>query len=164
MSSLITDIEESIKARLGAEITDVPPLVKIMRKLDNSTVEVPVRIESYPRNPSEQVLITLATSGAIVVRYTGSKYSAKREVCGITVQDRTMVYEVLVFSESLQVRDTGSGIYELLDLSGLRLIGYKPEGCVDSIELVQDDYVEERKGFWTYGILVCVKTQIEKVS
>ncbi len=162
MPGRITRIEESIKTRLGAVITGVPNLVKVMPKTDGSTVEVPVKIDSYPRQPSEQILVSLASSGAVVVRYTGSKYLAKRVVGSITVQDRTMMYECLVFSDSLQARDTGTGIYELLDLAALRLIGYKPDGAVDGIELVQDDYVEERKGSWTYGILVSVKTQIQK--
>ena len=73
MSSRITDIEDAIKARLSAVITGVPNLVKVMPKADGSTVDVPVRIESYPRQPSEQTLVALASSGAVVVRYTGSK-------------------------------------------------------------------------------------------
>ena len=163
MSSIVA-IEEAIKDRLGAEIEGVPALVKLMPQLDGSLIDVPIRIESYPKQPSEQILIALAASGAVVVRYTGSAYSTRRDVAGtISVQDRTMRYEVLVFSDTLQARDTGSGIYELLDLVALRLIGHKPDCCIDGIELERDDYVEERKGSWTYGILLTVKTQIEGV-
>ncbi|NMW18035.1 MAG: hypothetical protein HKK66_03215 [Chlorobiaceae bacterium] len=164
MQSVIDDIEGALKSRLQEEITGLPALVKTLQKPDGTTVDVPVKVESYPRQPSEQLLVTLATSGALVVRYTGSKYSRKREVCGITVQDRTMGYEVLVFSDSLLARDTGAGIYELLDLAALRLIGFLPDGCVDGVELERDDYVEERKGAWTYGILLSVKTQTRRVA
>ena len=158
---MITEIEEALKSRLMAEIVGLPDLVKSMRMQDGSLSDVPVKVESYPRQPSEQMLISLANTGALVVRYTGSKYGERRSCCCVVVQDRVMVFEVLVFSESLQARDTGSGIYSLLDIAALRLIGYKPGGCVDGVELLQDDYVEERKGAWSYGLLVSVKTQIE---
>lgn len=163
--SIIVDIEEALKDRLAADIEGVAALTKVMVKADGSQVTVPIRIESYPKQPSEQILIALASSGAVVVRYTGSSYSSRRDVAGvISVQDRTMRYEVLVFSDTLQARDTGSGIYELLDLVALRLIGHKPDCCIDGIELERDDYVEERKGSWTYGILLTVKSQIEGVA
>lgn len=162
--SAIVEIEDALKDRLAATIEGVPDLVRMMRKADGSLESVPVKIESYPKQPSEQLLLTLAESGSVVVRYTGSKYSVRRDVGLVSVQDREMVYEVLVFSKSLQDRNSGTGIYELLDLVGLRLIGHKPGGCVDGVELLQDDYLEERKGSWTYGLLVSVKTQIERVS
>ncbi len=161
--SVIVDIEEALKDRLGATIAGVPALVRLMRKTDNSVEAVPVKIESYPKQPSDQLLLTLAESGAVVVRYTGSTYSARRDVGAVSVQDRVMVYEVLVFSKSLQDRNSGAGIYELLDLCALRVIGYKPAGCVDGIELIRDDYVEEQKGSWTYGLLFSVKTQTIRV-
>jgi Gp37 protein len=161
--SVIVDIEDALKDRLAATIAGVPDLVRQMRKADGTLEAVPVRIESYPKQPSEQLLLTLAESGAVVLKYTGSKYSARRDVGTVSVQDREMVYDVLIFSKSLQDRNSGSGIYELLDLAALRLIGYKPAGCVDGVELLQDDCMEERKGSWTYGLLVSVKTQIERV-
>jgi hypothetical protein len=161
--SIIVAIEEALKDRLAADIQGLAALEKVMAKPDGSQVTVPIRIESYPKQPSEQILLALASSGAVVVRYTGSGYSPRRDVGTVSVQDRTMRYEVLVFSDTLQARDTGSGIYQLLDLVALRLIGHKPAGCVDGIELERDDYVEERKGSWTYGILITLKTQIQGV-
>ncbi len=160
--SIIVDVEEALKDRLAAEIEGVPALVKIMPVLDGDPVVAPVRVESYPSNPSEQLLLQLATAGAVVVRYAGSKYGSKRVAGSIVVQDRTLTYEVQVFSRSLAARDSGAGIYELLDLCALRLIGFLPESCVDGVELVQDDFVTEVKGAWAYGLLVSVKAQIQK--
>ena len=162
--STIVEVEEALKARLSATIEGVPDLVRQMRKTDGTLEAVPVKIESYPKQPSEQLLLTLAESGAVVFKYTGSKYSVRRDVGTVSVQDREMVYDVLIFSKSLQDRNSGSGIYELLDLVALRLIGYKPSVCVDGVELLRDDCMEERKGAWTYGLLVSVKTQIVRVA
>jgi len=158
----IVAIEESIKARLQAEIAGVPALVKLMPVVEGSAVEAPVKVESYPSNPSEQLLNTLASTGAVVVRYVGSKYGDRRDVGSIIVQDRTMSYEVQVFSKSLQAGNSGGGIYELLDICALRLIGYKPNvaGVVDGGVLVQDDYVTEVKGAWAYGLMVSFNAQI----
>ena len=164
MPGSITHIEESIKSRLGAEIEGVPALVKQMPVIDGSVVEAPVKVESYPSNPSEQLMLQLAQTGAVVVRYVGSKYGAKRIAGLITVQDRTMSYEVQVFSRSLQARDSGVGIYELLDICVLRLIGFLPSGCVDGGELVQDDIIGEVNGAWAYGFIVNFTTQIQKPS
>ncbi len=158
----IKQIEDAVKVRLSAEITGITPLQKAMRKPDGTVEMVPVKVESYPKNPNEQTLLMLAESGAIVVRYAGSKFGVRREVCSLSVQDRTMFFDVLVFSKSLR-EDGGAGIYELLDGVALRLTGFLPAGAVDGIELVQDESIEERKGAWSYGLLVSVKTQIERV-
>jgi len=159
--SVIVAIEEAIKDRLQAEIEGVPELIKMMPVLDGDPIVAPVRVESYPSNPSEQLLLQLAQTGAVVVRYVGSKYGSKRVAGSIVVQDRTMSYEVQIFSRSLAARDSGSGIYELLDICALRLIGFLPAGCVDGGELVQDDFVTEVKGAWAYGIVVNFSSQVE---
>jgi hypothetical protein len=158
---VIVEIEESIKYRLQAEIDGVPALIKMMPVLEGDPVVAPVRVESYPSNPSEQLLLQLAQTGAVVVRYVGSKYGSKRVAGSIVVQDRTMSYEVQIFSRSLAARDSGSGIYELLDICALRLIGFLPAGCVDGGELVRDDFVTEVKGAWAYGIVVNFSSQVE---
>lgn len=158
--SVIVEIEEAIKGRLRAELDGVPALVRMMPVLDGDPVEVPVKVESYPSSPSEQLLLQLAQTGAVVVRYMGSRYGSKRVVGAIVVQDRTMSYEVQIFSRSLAARDSGSGIYELLDICALRLIGFLPAGAVDGGVLVQDDFVAEVKGAWAYGIVVSFASQI----
>lgn len=156
----IADIEQALIDRLRAEIEGVDPLVKSLAGPDGSVVDVPVQIKSYPSSPTESTLKTLAAAGAVLVRYTGSRYAKPRQGTGWMVQDRSMLFEVLAVADSLLPAAASSGIYRLLDVAALRLIGHVPEGATGMIELVQDDYVAETKGSWEYGLIVSVPAQL----
>ena len=160
--SSIADIEDAIKARLTETIAGVDDLVRSVPKPDGSTVEVLVQVKSYPKKPSEQTLKSLASAGAVLVRYAGSKFGKKRKVGGVAVQDETMFFEVLTIADSLRAEDAHEGVYEFLEVCKARLMDYKPEGCVDGFDLVDVNYLSEKNGAWEYGLLVSVKTQMVK--
>jgi hypothetical protein len=158
----ITDIEQALITRLQAELgEDGPALItRSMAGPAGTPVTVPVPIKSYPSKPNDQALKTLASSGAVLVRYFGSKYGSPRYPEGLMVQDRAMLFEVHTVSETLIPEAASSGIYDMLDLAALRLIGHQPDGACGYIELVQDDYVMEKGGAWEYGLIVSVPVQI----
>ena len=162
MTGQIEQIELGIIERLGADIDGVDPITRQRATIDGGSVAAPVQIKSYPAIPSESSLKSLSASGALLVRYTGSRYGKARSGTGFFVQDRTMLFEVVCVSESLLPASMASGIYRMLDLAALRLIGFRPDGAVGDIELVQDDYLAETKGTWEYGVVVAVKTQTRK--
>ena len=155
----ITSIEDALKTRLAEDIDGIDPLQRMMAKPGGQSVAVPVKISSYPRKPTESVLKSLSASGAVLVRYAGSRFGKMRVGDGWVVQDREMLFEVLCVSDSLLAEDAHVGIYALLDNAEDRLMGYQPDGAVSGIEIVQDDYVSERSGSWEYGVMVSVKTQ-----
>lgn len=156
---MIEDIEQRIIERLGADIDGIDPITRTRATADGGTIEAPVQIKSYPSLPTDALLKTLSAAGTVLVRYTGSRYSKPRRGIGFFVQDRTMLYEVMCLSDSLLPSSAASGIYRMLDLAADRLIGHRPEGAIDDIELVQDEYVGETRGSWEYGIIISVKTQ-----
>lgn len=158
----IDAVEDAIKDRLTAEIAGVADLVRSVPKPDGSSVQVPVQVKSYPKKPSEQTLKSLAAAGAVLVRYAGSKFSKLRKSGDIAVQDETMFFEVLTIADSLRAEDAHEGVYEFLDVCKVRLINYKPPGCVAGIELIDANYLSEKNGAWEYGLLVNVKAQIVK--
>jgi hypothetical protein len=155
-------IELGIIDRLGAAIDGIESITRQRATSDGRFIDAPVQIKSYPAHPNDTSLKSLSASGALLVRYTGSRYGKARKGAGFFVQDRTMLYEVVCVSESLIPASMSSGIYRMLDLAALRLIGFCPEGAVGDIELVQDDYLSETKGTWEYGIVVSVKAQTVK--
>jgi len=155
----ITGTERAIIARLQADLIGIEPLTRTVRKGDGSTVEAPIKVESYPKKPQKGTLKTLAASGAVLVRYTGSKYKPPRRNSRMTVQDRQMFFELLIVADSLLAEDQAKGIYESLDLAADRVLDYVPPGCTAGIELVQDDYLNEQDGSWEYGLLISVWTQ-----
>lgn len=157
----ISAIESALKSRLEKDLAaeGIDPLQRTMAKADGSSVAVPVPVRSFPRKPSETTLKTLSASGAVLVRYAGSKYGKARKGAGWMVQDREMFFEVLCVADSLLAEDAHVGVYGLLDNVGSRLAGHQPSGSVAPIELVQDDYISETAGSWEYGLIVSVKTQ-----
>ena len=159
----ITDIEQALIARLQADLGEDGPAVitRTMAGPDGDPIEVPVQIKSYPPKPNDLTLKTLAASGAVLVRYSGSKYGAPIVGQGWMVQDRAMLFEIHTVSETLLPAAASSGIYEMLDLAAVRLIGHRPDSACGLIELVQDDYVLEKGGSWEYGLIVSVPTQIK---
>jgi hypothetical protein len=156
---MIADIEQGIIARLQAEISGIAQIVKMMAGPDGNPVAVPVQIKSYPPTPNDMTLKTLASAGSVLVRYTGSRYGKARKGTSWMVQDRMMLFEILIVSDSLLTSASATGIYSMLDLAGTRLMGYQPSGATGVIELVQDDYVAETKGSWEYGLIISVPTQ-----
>ena len=158
----ISVVEDAIKARLTEAIAGVDDLVRSVPKPDGSSVQVPVQVKSYPKKPSEQTLKSLAVAGTVLVRYAGSKFGKKRTSGGVTVQDETMFFEVLTIADSLRAEDAHEGVYEFLEVCKARLMNYKPEGCVDGVDLVDVNYLSEKNGAWEYGLLVSVKTQMVK--
>jgi hypothetical protein len=156
----ITDTEQGIISRLMEEIDGVDPLTRARALGDGTIVQVPVRVESYPANPSAASLKMLSASGAVLVRYAGSKYGEHRRGPGWIVQDRTMLFEIICIAESLLATNAAAGIYALLDAAALRLLGYAPPGATNVMTLEQDDYLSEAQGAWEYGLIVAVPTII----
>ena len=157
--SRIGIIEQAIKLRLEDAIDNLHPLARSIKKQDGSTVEVPLAVESYPDKPTTSKLKSLASSGAVLVRYAGSRYNSAKSI-GLKVQDRTMFFELIIVSDSLAADDAHSGCYGFLDTVGERLIGFRPEICTDGFEIVRDDFLEEHNGVWEYGMMASVKTEM----
>jgi hypothetical protein len=159
---MINNIEQALITRLQDDLGATGPdqITRSMAGPAGTPVTVPVPIKSYPSKPNDLTLKTLASSGAVLVRYSGSKYGSPRYPEGLMVQDRVMLFEVHTVSETLLPEAASSGIYDILDLAALRLIGHKPAGSCGCIELVQDDYVMEKGGAWEYGLIVSVPVQI----
>lgn len=155
----IINIESQIKGRLTADLPGVERLVKTVSKPDGSTVDVPLKVGSYPKKPTESGLKTLAAAGAVLTRFVGSRYGSPRDVDGVRVQDRDMTYEVLCLADSLLDEDAAKGVYEILDAAADRLVGFQPADAVGAIVLLRDDYVQETAGTWEYGILVSLTAQ-----
>jgi len=155
----IVNIEDQIRGRLTADLPGVDRLVKSARRLDGTLVEVPLKVASYPKKPTENGLKTLAAAGAVLTRFVGSRYGSPRDVEGVRVQDREMNYEVLCLADSLLDEDAARGVYEILDAAADRLVGFQPADAVGPIVLLRDDYVQETSGTWEYGILVSLTAQ-----
>ncbi len=156
-------MELALIARLQADLGEDGPaaITRTMAGPDGNPITVPVQIKSYPSKPNDLTLKTLAASGAVLVRYSGSKYGSPIVGKDWLVQDRAMLFEIHTVSETLLPEAALSGIYEMLDLAALRLVGHKPAGACSLIELAQDDYVMEKGGSWEYGLIVSVPTQIK---
>lgn len=157
----IRDIELQLQERLLAQIAGVDRLSKQTAGL-HGRVDVPLKVASYPKKPTESSLKTLAAAGAVLTRFVGSKYGTPRKVGEQVIQDRVMVYEVLVVSDSLLSDDAAAGIYDVLDVAADRLIGFTPSSAVAGVVLLRDDYVSERDGAWTYGILIALTALKQK--
>lgn len=159
---MIAEIEQSIIERLGADIDGFEPLTRPRGTADGTIVNAPVQIKSFPSNPSSTAIKSLSASGAVLVRYIGSRYGDPRVGKDFFVQDRSMLFEVVCLADSLLPASVSSGIYEMLEGAGNRLIGFHPESAVGVISLVQDDYQSENSGTWEYGIIIAVPSQKRK--
>jgi hypothetical protein len=157
----ISEIELELQGRLKAEVQGFANLARLLASPGGGMVEVPVRVASYPKQPTEAGLKSIAAAGAVLTRYVGSRYGLPRRVGGVMIQDREMSYEVLCVADCLLSEEAARGVYDLLDLAADRLVGFLPAGAVAPVVLSRDAYVQELSGSWAYGLLVSLTAQKE---
>lgn len=159
---MIKDIEQDLRDRLVADIPGVPALVRVMRKSGGEAVEVPLKVASYPKRPTQNDIVTLANAGAVLTRYAGSTYGNKRLAGSLFVQDRKLKYELLCVSTCLLDEDAAAGVYDILDLAASRVIGFVPDHACGPVVGERDDFLLEQDGVWQYGVVVAVPSQLSR--
>lgn len=125
MNADIALIEEALRQRLQAEITDVA-------------------VESYPANPDLYRLTHPV--GALLVGYAGSEYS--EPVNGI--QEQSMRWVVTLLMQGLY---SHAGNYTPLQQVRDLLSGFKPEGCRSACYLLTDQFVGQAGGVWQWDLV-----------
>ncbi len=108
-------------------------------------------VRAYPDKPSEYVLTH--PKGAILIRYSGSKYETTQDI-GAMVQARRTDWEITVVARHLT--DHG-GLYALLEVVRICLTGYRAPGCRKAYPLT-DGFANEVNGIWQYVLLLAVPT------
>lgn len=143
-SSIRAELEARLKADLSADGID--PLSAVLHGRD-----VPVRVERFPDDPTEQQLQQLASgAGAVLVRYLGSDYG---KVEG-GAQDRMMLFECEIITMSLAADGGMLGVEELVEKVIERLQGYRPAACWGAGEIRKDGLIEKTARVWRYSVVV----------
>lgn len=150
----ITTVEDELVARLQIDTTEFPRLSMMRKRSDGTQVDVPVKVEGYPAKLSVDYLKRLGQSGAVLVRYAGSKYGPRAGV----EQTRRMHFELVAVSESLREESGHLGCHEIMEGAADRVIGYKPVNCTDGCTLLHDSFIDLAEGVWQYGVLIEVPT------
>jgi len=155
---MIARVENAIKSRLLDDLTaaGINALVVDRKRPNGSVVSVPVAIESFPDNPTEADLKRFGASGAVLVRYVGSRYGKRKS----GRQDREMHYELVAVSESLAPKNGHLGCYVILENARSRMQNWIPDGCLDAGYLVEDGYKEQIANVWQYGVTVAFPARV----
>ncbi len=125
MNADIALIEEALRQRLQAEITEVA-------------------VEPYPANPDLYRLTHPV--GALLIGYAGSDYG--EPVNGI--QEQTMRWVLTLLMQGLH---THANNYPSLHQARDVLTGWKPAGCRSGLSIVSDNFVGQADGVWQWDLV-----------
>lgn len=126
---LYETLENEIKARLVAKITEFVPLIEV----------VPEKQEDYKKGEK----------GAITVVYQSSKWD-KPKSTGYTVQEETMAIDLFIKCKNLR---GVNGIWDLQNKARLALVGWAPSNC-NRLFAMSFDFVKREDGIFTYVFTV----------
>lgn len=103
-----------------------------------------IPVQPYPQQPGNYS--PAAYPGEVLVRYTGTQYSAP-DLSGIRMQ-RIQVLEIVVVSQELRGE---SGSYAWLDRIRLKLERLCIPGTAGVLELESEEFMDEYNGTWQFG-------------
>lgn len=153
----INRIADSLIARLTADIEGLPALVRMVPQGGVAT-PVAIDVKRYP-DDYETVAPTLAKNGSVLVRYLSAPSSAARVAGGKIIQDRAMKYTLTCVSDrQLDERDK-TGIFEMLDIAGQRVLGFVPDGAVGPVTITADGIIGKLGNVWNYSVEIKVPAQ-----
>jgi len=140
---LISDIENSIKERLKDKIVD---------DFDVSKLEV----ESFPSSFSDYLERFSHPTGAALVSYKGSTFSASQSL-GFISQEEKVDFSIILILRGIKIDETYSYVNQVSQF----LRGYKIDGC-EKIIPSKITFLDEDFGVWIYELeFSLIKTSIE---
>jgi len=158
-------IDTSLEVR-NAIVARLKTSSRLKKKTKDSTgadVESMLVVRPRPQKVDVKTFALLAQSGAVLVQNSGSRYETKSLALGAVVQEREMLFDVVVLYRNVseQMSENKSAddeIYEFV-FEIIRLLqGWRPPECYEPMRVVSEEFIDEQDGIWQYGIRFAVKT------
>jgi len=158
-------IDTSLKVR-NAMVARLKTSTRLRKKTKDKTgadVESMLVIRPRPQKVDVKTFSLLAQAGAVLVQNSGSRYETKSLALGTVVQEREMMFDVVVLyrnvSEQMsEEKSADDEIYEFVFEIIKLLQGWRPPECYEPMRVVGEGFIDEQDGIWQYGIRFAVKT------